>query len=107
MAFARYKGAAENALIAMGFPRLHIFRPGYIYPETPRQEPNLSYRVMRTLWPLVRRIHPNLGVASDDLARSMVEAALAGTPGRDSETLENRDIRELSERLTPYRELAR
>ena len=32
MAFARYKGEAENGLRASGFPRLYVFRPAYIYP---------------------------------------------------------------------------
>src|SRR4029077_7611382 len=36
MAFARYKGEAEKALLAVGFPRLYIFRPAYIYPVKPR-----------------------------------------------------------------------
>jgi len=30
MAFARYKGEAEKALLAAEFPRLYIFRPAYI-----------------------------------------------------------------------------
>src|ERR1700722_19391968 len=38
MAFARYKGAAERALLAAGFPHVYIFRPGYIYPTEPRKE---------------------------------------------------------------------
>jgi hypothetical protein len=32
MAFARYKGEAEKALLAAEFPRLYTFRPAYIYP---------------------------------------------------------------------------
>jgi uncharacterized protein YbjT (DUF2867 family) len=47
MAFARYKGEAEKALLAAGFPRVYIFRPAYIYPVEPRKEPNLSYRLLR------------------------------------------------------------
>jgi uncharacterized protein YbjT (DUF2867 family) len=38
--FARYKGEAENALLAAGFPHVCIFRPAYIYPVEPRKEPN-------------------------------------------------------------------
>ena len=33
--FARYKGEAERALLAMGFFRIYIFRPAYIYPVEP------------------------------------------------------------------------
>ncbi len=97
MAFARYKGAAENALLDMSFPRLHLFRPGYIYPVEPREEPNATYRLIRLLYPLVRRIYPNIGVASDDLARAMVDAALEGTGEHTDPVLENRDIRKLAE----------
>jgi uncharacterized protein YbjT (DUF2867 family) len=49
MAFARYKGEAEKALLAAGFPRVFIFRPAYIYPVEQRKEPNLTYRVVNHL----------------------------------------------------------
>ena len=49
MAFARYKGEAEKALSAAGFPDVYIFRPGYIYPVQPRKEPNFSYRLLRAI----------------------------------------------------------
>src|SRR4029077_165408 len=39
MAFARYKGGAENALLAAGFPCVCIFQPTYTYPVEPRKEP--------------------------------------------------------------------
>ena len=52
--FARYKGEAERALLAAGFPRLYIFRPAYIYPVKPRLEPNLSYRLLRAIYPVFR-----------------------------------------------------
>lgn len=95
ISFARYKGMAENALLELGFPRVHVFRPGYIYPVEPRREPNLAYRIFRGLWPVVGRIAPNLGIRSDDLARAMLDAGLHGTPGHDGPILENRDIRQL------------
>jgi hypothetical protein len=51
MAFARYKGEAEKTLLSAGFPRIYIFRPACIYPVEPRKEPNLSYRLLRELYP--------------------------------------------------------
>ena len=39
-----YKGEAERAVLAMGFFRVYIFRPAYIYPVEPRKEPNVGYR---------------------------------------------------------------
>jgi uncharacterized protein YbjT (DUF2867 family) len=97
MAFARYKGAAEKALLEIGFPRVHLFRPGYIYPVTPRKEPNLMYSVSRFLYPLVRRIYPNIGISSEDLAAAMVRASLYGTGENENPVLENKDIRSLSQ----------
>ena len=95
MAFARYKGAAETALLKIGFPRVHIFRPGYIYPATPRKEPNLMYTVSRVLYPLVRRLYPNIGISSEDLAAAMVHAGLYGTRENKNQILENKDIRSM------------
>jgi uncharacterized protein YbjT (DUF2867 family) len=98
-AFARYKGMAENQLLELGFPRVHLFRPGYIYPTEAREEPNLMYRVSRALWPVLGPMFPNAGVASRDLARAMVHAALHGTAPHADPTLENADIRTLRARL--------
>ena len=97
MSFARYKGAAETSLLNMGFPRVHIFRPGYIYPVTPRKEPNLMYTITRFLYPLVRRLYPNIGITSEDLARAMVHAGQYGTGENENPVLENRDIRLMKE----------
>ena len=93
MAFARYKGAAEKGLLEIGFPRVHLFRPGYIYPVTPRKEPNLMYTVSRFLYPLMRRFYPNIGISSEDLAAAMVHAGLYGTAENKNAILENKDIR--------------
>src|SRR5260221_7816365 len=42
-AFARYKGKAEKELLAAGFPGIYVFRPAYVYPFEPRNEPSLSH----------------------------------------------------------------
>ena len=96
MAFARYKGAAEKSLVATGFPQVYLFRPAYIYPVEPRKEPNVSYRLLRTVYPVFRRLFPNQVVRADDLARAMVNAAVRGV-GNDQQAvvLENRDIQAL------------
>lgn len=96
LSFARYKGAVEKALLAQGFARLHIFRPGYIYPVVPRKEPNPSYRLARLLYPVMRRLTPNATIRSDELALAMLQAGLRGTPDHPSPILENRDIRKLA-----------
>jgi len=91
--YARYKGEAEKALLAAGFSRVYLFRPAYIYPVEPRKEPNVSYRVLRALYPAFRALFPNQVIRADDLARVMVDAAVRETPQRAGSILENRDIR--------------
>ena len=91
--FARYKGKAEKALLAAGFPRLYIFRPAYIYPVEPRKEPNISYRLLRTIYPVFRVLFPNQVIPADDLARAMVDVAVRKSTESGGMVLENRDIR--------------
>jgi uncharacterized protein YbjT (DUF2867 family) len=93
LAFARYKGEAENALIAAGFPRVYIFRPAYIYPVEPRKEPNLSYRLLRAIYPAFSLLLPNQVIRADDLARAMVDVVVRDTGERKESVFENRDIR--------------
>jgi uncharacterized protein YbjT (DUF2867 family) len=103
MAFARYKGEAENALRASGFPSLYIFRPAYIYPVEPRKEPNFSYRFLRGIYPAFRALFPNQVIRADDLARAMVEVVVGGMGVAPSMVFENRDIRALIQSLDPQR----
>ena len=101
LAFARYKGEAENAVLAAGFPHVYLFRPAYIYPVEPRNEPNFSYRLMRTVYPIFRVLLPNQVIRADDLARAMVDVVLRQTRERQSVVFENRDIRRMVESRTP------
>ncbi|HXW28134.1 MAG TPA: NAD-dependent epimerase/dehydratase family protein [Xanthobacteraceae bacterium] len=99
IAFARYKGAAEEALRAAGFPCVYIFRPAYIYPVEPRKEPNFGYRLLRGIYPAFRVLFPNQVIRADDLARAMVETSVRGTEKRAGLILENRDIRAMVAQL--------
>jgi uncharacterized protein YbjT (DUF2867 family) len=99
MAFARYKGEAEKALLGTGFPHVYLFRPAYIYPVEPRKEPNFTYRLLRGTYPVFRVLFPNQVVPADDLARTMVEVAVRGTREDRSPVFENRDIRAMAEAL--------
>ena len=88
--FARTKGIAENHLLGLGFKRCHIFRPGYIYPVTPRREPNFTYKLMRKLYKPVSAIYPNIGLTSVQLATKMVRV---GFEGGDQTIYENKEIK--------------
>jgi len=99
IAFARYKGEAENALLATGFHAVYIFRPAYIYPVTPRKEPTLGYRLLRVVYPVFRMLFPSQVVRADDLARVMVDVAVRRTKERTAQVFENNDIRAMVEWL--------
>jgi len=101
LAFARYKGQAEKALLAAGFPHVYLFRPAYIYPVEPRNDPNFSYRLLRTVYPVFRVLFPNQVIRADDLARAMVDVVLRQTRERQGVVFENRDIRAMVESRTP------
>lgn len=88
--FAREKGIAENALIQLGFKNTYIFRPGYIYPVTPRKEPNIGYRIFRMLYKPLAAIYADIGVTSTQLADKIT---YIGLNGGGKIIYENRDIR--------------
>ena len=93
IAYARFKGEAEQALLAVGFPCVYIFRPAYIYPVEPRKEPNFGYRLLRGIYPVFRVLFPNQVIRADDLARAMVDVAVRRRGEYGGVVLENRDIR--------------
>ncbi len=83
--FALYKGMAENQIASLQLDSYH-FRPGYIYPVTPRIEPNFAYRVFRFLYPLFLVFGDKYSIRSTDLAAAMFHVGLNGT---DIHVLEN------------------
>jgi uncharacterized protein YbjT (DUF2867 family) len=99
IAFARYKGEAENALLAAGFHAVYIFRPAYIYPVKARKEPNLGYRLLRAIYPVFRMLFPSQVIPADDLARVMVDVAVQGIKEPRASVFENDDIRAMVEWL--------
>ncbi len=88
--FAREKGIAENILLQLQFKATYIFRPGYIYPTTPRKEPNIFYALMRKLYKPLAFIYPNIGISSTDLANKIFTV---GLNGGTNTIYENRDIK--------------
>lgn len=92
MMFAKDKGIAENFLFEQGFGGLFVFRPAYIYPVTPRQEPNFSYVLSRKLYPVLKALMPNSVITSEQLAKAMFKTGLEGT---GQVTYENPAIKKL------------
>ncbi len=96
MAFARYKGEAEKALLAAGFPGVYILRPAYIYPVEPRKEPTFSYRLLRWIYPVFRVLFPSQVIRADDLGKAMVDVVVRGAKEGQGPIFENRDIRAMA-----------
>jgi len=91
--FAQDKGIAENILEQLAFRQLTIVRPGYIYPVTPRKEPNFFYLLSRILYkPLLSKLYPNIGLSSVQLANAMVKL---GLDGATQQVYENKEIRQV------------
>lgn len=74
--FAKQKGIAENELLKIGFPHVYCCRPGYIYPDSARKEPNVAYAVIKKLYPLISFFYPLFGIRSGQLARAMFNIGL-------------------------------
>ena len=86
--FALYKGIAENQIDKLGL-EFYAFRPGYIYPVEPRKEPNLMYKIMRNLYPILRLLGENFSIKSTELGKVMFEIGINGT---DKKILENKNL---------------
>jgi hypothetical protein len=63
-----------------------------------------SYRLMHAIYPVFRVLFPNQVIRADDLARAMVDVAVAVRPTEKSQSvvLENRDIRAMVESFQPF-----
>ncbi len=92
IAFARYKGMAENKLFSQNFAHCYAFRPAYIFPVEKREEPNAFYRLMRSCYPLIALLGKNFSIRSTELAKVMFQT---GLHPQAKNILENRDIRAL------------
>lgn len=95
--WARIKGRTENALKALPFAGVYLFRPAIIQPLHGIQSKTSSYRrfytLTRPLLPIMRRLFPNLVVTTEEVGRAMLNAARRGS-GRL--VLESRDIARLA-----------
>lgn len=93
ISFARYKGIAENYLINKKFGQFYSFRPGYIYPVEKRKEPNLSYKIMRACYPIIKLFGKKFSIKSTDLGMAIFKTGLHGA---HKMIIENIDIYNLT-----------
>ena len=82
--WARVKGKTENALLALGFRRAFMFRPGLIVPMHGIRSRTTSYRVLYAalspLVPLIRLAFPNAVTTTERVGRAMLAVAEHGNP---------------------------
>jgi uncharacterized protein YbjT (DUF2867 family) len=90
--WARVKGRTENALLQLPL-RAYMLRPGYIHPmrgiRSKTRVYRVFYRLMTPVYPVLKRLTPNLVTTNETVGRAMIEVALRGYPTR---VLEVRDI---------------
>jgi uncharacterized protein YbjT (DUF2867 family) len=88
VAWARVKGATENALMRL-FPHAYMFRPGLMQ-ATPGQR-NLKswYRYLAWLYPVVHALYPAGSCTLREVGQAMIRVAQNGFPRK---ILEVRDI---------------
>jgi len=94
VAWARVKGATENALMRL-FKQSYMFRPGFMK-ATPGQTPVKSYyKYFAWLYPIGRAIYPAGFCTLQEVGRAMINAVNKGYP---KQILDVRDIVELAGR---------
>jgi uncharacterized protein YbjT (DUF2867 family) len=94
--WARVKGAAENAILSVGFLRAFAVRPAFIQPvdgiksRTPMY--NLFYAITRPLYPVFQIFMPGFSTTTEELGRALIRLVRQGHTKR---VLEQRDLNEL------------
>jgi uncharacterized protein YbjT (DUF2867 family) len=88
MAWARVKGATENALIQL-FKRAFMFRPGFMKPSAGQRNVNPYYKYVGWLYPVSRALFPGGVCTIREVGLAMINAASKGAP---KHVLEVKDI---------------
>jgi len=87
-AWARVKGATENALLLL-FKNAYMFRPGFIKATPGQKNIKSYYKYLTWLYPLGRLLYPQGFCTMEEVGRAMIAAAGKGYSTR---VLEVKDI---------------
>jgi len=103
--WARVKGRTENYLLAKGFKKAYMFRPGLIIPEKGIKSRtgwyNAAYIVLRPVFPVLKMLS---GITTTSrVGRAMINSISRDLP---SPYLENRDINHAA-KLVRFKETSR
>jgi uncharacterized protein YbjT (DUF2867 family) len=91
--WARVKGKTENALLALPFKAVYMFRPGLIQPLHGITSRTRLYRIVYTmlgpLFPVLRPLFPRAVTTTEAIGRAMIRVAKLAAP---KPILESADI---------------
>ncbi|KQC02532.1 NAD-dependent epimerase/dehydratase family protein [Pedobacter sp. Hv1] len=76
--WARVKGKTENALMRLPFKKVYNFRPGFMKPTEGQQNVKSYYKVMSSLYPVLRFLMPNRVSTMKEVGLAMINSVLKG-----------------------------
>ena len=79
VAWARVKGATENALIRL-FKRAYMFRPGFMRATPGQNNVKSYYKLIAWLYPIGRALYPAGFCTLQEVGQAMIKAATKGYP---------------------------
>ena len=79
LAWARVKGATENALIRL-FRHAYMFRPAFMKATPGQKNLKISYKLFAWLYPIGRALYPAGFCTLQEVGRAMINAAVKGYP---------------------------
>jgi hypothetical protein len=88
VAWARVKGATENALLRL-FKRAYMFRPGFMKATQGQKNVKSYYKFIAWLYPIGRSVYPAGFCTLEEVGLAMIKAAINGYP---KQILEVKDI---------------
>jgi hypothetical protein len=88
VAWARVKGATENALIRL-FKQAYMFRPGFMKATPGQKNPKSFYKYIAWMYPIGRALYPAGFCTLQEVGLAMIKAVTKGYP---KQILEVEDI---------------
>jgi|ERR1700722_8521737 uncharacterized protein YbjT (DUF2867 family) len=88
VAWARVKGATENALLRL-FSKAYMFRPGFMKASPGQRNVKSWYKYIEWLYPIGRKLYPAGFCTLREVGQAMINAAAKGYP---KQILEVQDI---------------
>ncbi len=92
--WARVKGKTENALLRLPFKKVYNFRPGFMKPTPGQKNVKPAYKILGSLYPLLRLLFPNAASTMAVVGQAMINSVRKGYP---KSVLEVKDIKQLAQ----------